>query len=73
MARQPKGPRVPETYRCANPECGHLMLVSGYSVDSPGDTPPERVHHVTETGVLPFTLLCACGHYTVVSPWREGA
>lgn len=69
MARQPKRPEVPETYLCAY--CVRRLLVDNYSVALPKDVPPERVHQVTEPMMPAFTLGCTCGHYTVVSPWRE--
>lgn len=71
MPRQPKGPRVPEMYRCGNPACERNLLVSGYKARVPEGTAPERVHRVQESGMPPFTLMCTCGHYTVVSEWRD--
>lgn len=70
MANKRNSPRVPEMYRCRNPACERNVLVSGYLATVPKGTAPGRVHSVEESGVLPFTLMCSCGHYTVVSPWR---
>lgn len=76
MSKQPKRPRVPETYECANPQCTRTskLLVDGYRVQRiPPETPSERIHRVVDTGINQFTLLCTCGHFTDVRPWRDEA
>jgi len=73
MARQPKGPRGPEMYRCATPQCGRNLVVSQYMAGLQEDTQPDRIHRMAESGMVGFTLSRTCGHYTVVSPWREAS
>jgi len=73
-SRKPKGPHIPEFYRCANSQCTRKtqLLVSGYNVQAiPKDTPEDRIHRVYESNVYPLTIHCTCGHYTDVKPWRE--
>ncbi len=74
MARQSKKPRIPEYYRCRNPQCTRTsaLLVEGYRAQQiPPNTPEERIHRVVESGVYDFTILCSCGHFTQVTPWRN--
>ena len=63
--------RVPVVYGCANRECGRRLVVASHLADRPAGFPADRVHLVADTTVLPFTMQCSCGHYTVVSSWWE--
>jgi hypothetical protein len=60
--------RVPEMYRCANPGCGRALVTASYAGGPLSATAPERIHRVTEPILPAFSLICTCGHYTVVSP-----
>jgi len=66
---------VPEYYRCKNPKCTRTsaLLVANYRADIPPDTPPDRIHEVVESGVHEFAIMCTCGHYTRVKPWRDAS
>lgn len=67
----PRRPKTSDSYRCANPACERRLLISGYSVGQilPGVS-AERIHRAAESWTPGFTLLCTCGHYTVVTRWR---
>jgi predicted RNA-binding Zn-ribbon protein involved in translation (DUF1610 family) len=65
----PRKEKTPATYLCAH--CGRRLLIDTYRVDviAP-DAEPERIHRQQESWTAGFTLLCTCGHYTVVTRWR---
>jgi hypothetical protein len=57
-------------YKCANPACPRWLGVKDYLESHPGpEVPAEEIHNVVDTSVPPITLLCSCGHYTVV--WNQ--
>jgi len=72
-----KGPKNPDVFKCANPECKRPTPLSlqDYSAPYPDkDVPPVRVHRVVISQYPGFCLLCTrCAHYTVVSPtkWKQ--
>jgi len=71
MAKKSMGPKVPEHYECANPSCRRTLQTRYYMMDRVGNAVPEEVHQVFAPNLPLFTLMCTCGHYTVVKPWRE--
>ena len=69
--RKTKVTRVPEVYRCGNPECKRTtpMVVASYMGYPPAGTPEDRIHREQQPLYPPFSILCAsCAHYTVVTP-----
>lgn len=63
--------RMPEMYKCGG--CGRALLVEGvggYEMPSgpPADTPEDRISRIVDPRTPGFTLLCTCGHWTVVDP-----
>jgi hypothetical protein len=68
VPRKRRGNRASEVYHCQNPACGRLLLISGYTVAQVRkDAPAEKIHRVRDPIMAPgVTLLCSCGHYTVV-------
>jgi hypothetical protein len=61
----------PERYVCANPKCERTLLPAYDSRPILPLTRPERIHRVVDPTVTGFTVLCGCGHYTVVAPNEE--
>jgi hypothetical protein len=66
--------RMPEMYKCGG--CGRALLVEGvggYEMPSgpPVDTPEDRISRIIDPRTPGFTLLCTCGHWTVVDPRSE--
>lgn len=68
MPKKPKHPKNPVAYNCANPACGRSLVLSGYGGLHPReDTPEDHIHRIVSFDIPGFTLLCTCGHYTVVA------
>ncbi len=61
----------PERYLCANPKCKRTLLPAYDNQPILPFTRPERIHRVVDPTVTGFTVLCGCGHYTVVGPNEE--
>lgn len=60
-----KRPKTPKIFKCAH--CGRALEIAKYSGACPAtDTPTERVHVVKSSALASLTMLCTCGHYTIV-------
>jgi hypothetical protein len=69
--RGPKPGHVRDMYECANPGCNRRLETEKYSVSVPSSgVAADRIHPVLEPSLPAFTLLCTCGHFTVVTPAR---
>ena len=72
MPRSRRPARVPEHYKCANPDCPRTTPLATKSYEGwPTKEAEEenRVHRVYDPSLPGFSIQCAgCGHYTVVSP-----
>jgi hypothetical protein len=61
--------RLPDTYRCGNGACGRNLEMHKYQIPNrpPGSAEQEgKVHRQKMPDYWSFTLMCTCGHYTVV-------
>lgn len=71
MARSKRSPRMPNSYKCANPACPRTtwLRMENHRTNYPDKSvEAERVHRVYDPSVpAGFALLCTCGHYSLVS------
>ncbi len=61
---------VPNYYTCGN--CKRDLKVRDYQTSQTPDMELERdsIHIHFSPNMYPFTLMCTCGHYTVVTDVR---
>ena len=57
--------RIATIVKCMNPQCDRVIVTRGARQWAGPDVPSERVHKVYNPGSLPFSVGCACGHYTI--------
>jgi hypothetical protein len=51
--------------KCMNPQCDRVIVIRGAQCWAGPEVPSERIHKVYNSGSLPFSVGCACGHYTI--------
>lgn len=58
-------PKLPETYPCGG--CKRDLNVMDYKDIYPDDTvPTEKIHRHYNSHIMSFSMMCTCGHYTIV-------
>ena len=63
--------KTPQFYDCSN--CKRTLAVERYKAQARPDPKHETVQVHYSPNYLPFTLMCTCGYYTVItdeSPYK---
>ena len=51
--------------KCMNPQCTRVIVTRGARRWAGPEVPSEQIHKLYNPSSLPFSVACACGHYTI--------